>query len=78
MALQDEILTSHRAMLVDWLVEVVDVFGMCDRSSSLAVWLLDRYLSIKKSTRAQFQIVGAACLHVASKCEDLRYFITVV
>lgn len=63
----------HRAMLVDWLVEVIDVFEMSLRSVFLAVNYTDRYLSIERVERQNFQLLGATCLHIASKCEDVSY-----
>jgi Cyclin, N-terminal domain len=39
---------DHRAMLVDWIVEVIDVFEMCQRTAFLAVNYMDRYTSYSK------------------------------
>ncbi|KAI9911861.1 hypothetical protein PsorP6_009670 [Peronosclerospora sorghi] len=64
---------AHRSMLVDWLIEVVDVFEMCLRTAFLAVNYTDRYLDIVMVKKTQFQLLGATCLHVASKCEDVSY-----
>lgn len=63
----------HRAMLVDWLIEVVDVFEMCLRTAFLAVNYTDRYLDTVLVKKNKFQLLGATCLHVASKCEDVSY-----
>jgi serine/threonine protein kinase len=63
----------HRAMLVDWLVELVDVFDMYLRSAFLAVAYTDAFLSRTTVSRDQLQLVAATCLHVASKCEDTAY-----
>ncbi|KAG6604639.1 CMGC/CDK/CDC2 protein Kinase [Phytophthora cinnamomi] len=43
---QNTLLPVHREMLVDWLIEVVDVFKMCPRTAFLAVNYTDRYLDI--------------------------------
>lgn len=64
---------SHRCMLVDWIVEVVDVFDICQRTAFLAVRHMDRYLSRTQVTRQEYQLLGATCLHIASKCEDVSY-----
>ncbi|CAM9129248.1 unnamed protein product [Choristocarpus tenellus] len=64
---------EHRSMLVDWLMEVVDVFDMCHRTAFLAVSYTDRFLSRASIPRNKFQLLGATCLHVASKCEDVSY-----
>ncbi|RQM26420.1 hypothetical protein B5M09_006008 [Aphanomyces astaci] len=63
----------HRSMLVDWLIEVVDVFEMCLRTAFLAVHYTDRYLDTEMVKKTKFQLLGATCLHVASKCEDVSY-----
>ena len=73
MALHNIISLNHREMLVDWLVEVVDVFDMSIRSVYLAVQFVDRYIGQKLIKRESFQLVGATCLHIASKCEDVSY-----
>ncbi|TMW64990.1 hypothetical protein Poli38472_009157 [Pythium oligandrum] len=64
---------AHRSMLVDWLIEVVDVFEMCLRTAFLAVNYTDRFLDIVMVKKTRFQLLGATCLHVASKCEDVSY-----
>ncbi|CCI40524.1 unnamed protein product [Albugo candida] len=64
---------THRSMLVDWLIEVVDVFEMCLRTAFLAVNYTDRFLNIVMVKKTRFQLLGATCLHVASKCEDVSY-----
>lgn len=70
---QSELQPLHRSMLVDWLVEVIDVFDMSLRSVFMAVNYTDRYLAQKRVQRNRFQLLGATCLHVASKCEDVSY-----
>jgi hypothetical protein len=61
-------------MCVDWLIELVDVFDMFPNSAFLAVAYADRYLSVQRGVaRTQLQLVAAACLHMASKCEDTAY-----
>jgi hypothetical protein len=42
---QPDLLPLHRAMCVDWLIELVDVFDMFPNSAFLAVAYADRYLS---------------------------------
>jgi len=70
---QTSIRPSHRAMLVDWLVEVVDVFEMSQRTAFLAMVYTDRFMKDTVIERAQYQLIGATCLHIASKCEDVSY-----
>jgi len=70
---QDTIRPEHRSMLVDWLVEVVDVFEMSQRTAFLAIAYVDRYMASTTIDRKQYQLIGATCLHIASKCEDVSY-----
>jgi serine/threonine protein kinase len=71
---QPDLLPLHRAMCVDWLIELVDVFDMFPNSAFLAVAYADTYLSMQDGVeRTQLQLVAAACLHMASKCEDTAY-----
>ncbi|CAI5730866.1 unnamed protein product [Peronospora destructor] len=60
---------AHRSMLVDWLIEGTLLF----RRHIRAVNYTDRYLDIVMVKKTQFQLLGATCLHVASKCEDVSY-----
>ncbi len=64
---------DHRSLLVDWLVEVVDVFDISLRTLFLGVAYMDWYLRTSRSHRKQFQLIGATCLHIASKVEDVSY-----
>jgi len=64
---------EHRSQLVDWLVEVVDAFDMCERTAFLATSYTDEYLTRVKGDRKTLQLIGATCLHIASKCEDVSY-----
>ena len=65
----------HRSILVDWLIEVVDAYKMSQRTIYLAVSTFDRYLSVAGVyvSRRSLQLLGATCLHVASKVEDVSY-----
>jgi len=63
----------HRTVLVDWLVEVVDVFEMSIRSVYMAMSFFDRFLARGTIERRKLQLLGATCLHIASKLEDVSY-----
>ncbi|CAK9026416.1 Cyclin-dependent kinase 2 (Cell division protein kinase 2) [Durusdinium trenchii] len=62
-----------RSLLVEWLVEVIDVFEMSIRSVFLAMTFADRMLALHGMSDQGFQLLGATCLHIASKCEDVSY-----
>jgi serine/threonine protein kinase len=61
-----------RAMLIDWLILVVDAFNISARTFHLATAYIDKYISLNTSVVLnQFQLVGSAALYLASKCEDI-------
>jgi hypothetical protein len=60
-------------MYIYYHMIVVDVFEMCLRTAFLAVNYTDRFLDIVMVKKTKFQLLGATCLHVASKCEDVSY-----
>ncbi|KAF4129950.1 Cyclin C-terminal domain-containing protein [Phytophthora infestans] len=70
---QETLTSTHRSLLVDWIIDVVDVFKLSPRTFFLAVDYTDRYLEFATVGKSQLQLLGAACLHAASKMEDLTY-----
>ena len=64
--IQEEIDPSMRAILIDWLVEVAVDLRFVPETLYLAVNYIDRYLSGNPTTRAELQLVGVACLMIAS------------
>lgn len=51
------ILSSHRAILIDWLVEVGDVFSISTRTIFLAVNLFDRFIeAVKGAVTKDYQV----------------------
>lgn len=64
---QRHINSAMRAILIDWLVSIVDDFRIVYR----AVNLLDRYLASKIVRRSRLQLLGVACILIASKHEVL-------
>ena len=70
---QPNINERMRAILVDWLIEVHLKFKLGPETLYLTVNLMDRYLSVKKVSRSKLQLVGVACLFIASKYEDIYF-----
>lgn len=68
---QKEINPNMRAILVDWLVEVVEEYKLSTETLYLGVGYLDRYLSKKSVVRSKLQLVGVACMLLASKYEEI-------
>lgn len=64
-----------RAILLDWLIEVCDVYKLHRETYYLAVDYLDRYLSAKnessKTPKTRLQLIGITCLFVAAKVEEI-------
>uniref|UniRef100_A0AAY4EC12 Cyclin N-terminal domain-containing protein 2 n=1 Tax=Denticeps clupeoides TaxID=299321 RepID=A0AAY4EC12_9TELE len=61
---------NTRAILVDWLIQVHEVFHFSEESLYLAVHLLNRCLRQIKVSVASLQLLGVVCLFVAGKKEE--------
>jgi len=71
MAKQNDITYSMRSILVDWLVEVGEEYKLQTETLHLAVNYIDRFLSYMAVQRAKLQLVGAACMFIAAKYEEI-------
>lgn len=65
-----------RAILLDWLIEVCEVYKLHRETYYLAMDYIDRYLSIHHDLpKNQLQLIGITCLFIASKvCKFLFFF----
>ena len=63
---QNDITTSMRCILVDWLVEVAEEYKLHRETLFLAVNYIDRFLSKISVLRGKLQLVGAASMFLAS------------
>ena len=63
---QPDISYGMRAILVDWLVEVVEEYRMKTETLYLAVSYIDRFLSYMSVVRGKLQLVGTAAMFIAS------------
>lgn len=68
---QSDINANMRAILVDWLVEVAEEYKLLPQTLFLAVNYIDRFLSRMSVVRGKLQLVGTACMLVASKFEEI-------
>lgn len=66
---QTDINISMRAILVDWLVEVSEEYRLVPDTLYLTVNYIDRYLSGNTMDRQRLQLLGVACMMIASKYE---------
>lgn len=65
-------LPRMRAILLDWIMEVCEVYHLRRVTYHLAVDYLDRYLSIRPGVpKTQLQLLGVSCLFIASKLEEI-------
>jgi len=70
-AYQTDVNAKMRAILVDWLVEVAEEYKLCADTLYLSVNYIDRFLSIHPVQRGNLQLVGIACMWIASKYEEI-------
>jgi cyclin E len=70
--MQKHITPTMRAILLDWMMEVSSEFTLKRETYHLAVSYVDRFLERHKNVQKnEFQLVGLACLFLASKIEEI-------
>ncbi|XWS15157.1 hypothetical protein CRYUN_Cryun35bG0070200 [Craigia yunnanensis] len=68
---QKDISVSMRAILINWLVQVVEEYRLVPETLYLTVNYIDRYLSGNSINRQQLQLLGVACMMIAVKYEEI-------
>eukprot|EP00250_Pteridium_aquilinum_P006629 c16507_g1_i1 orf=749-2329(-) len=68
---QQDINSSMRGILVDWLVEVAEEYKLVPDTLYLTISYIDRFLSGNLVTRQRLQLLGVACMLIASKYEEI-------
>lgn len=68
---QPDVTSSMRSILIDWLVEVAEEYKLHRETLCLAVNYIDRFLSQMSVVRGKLQLVGAACVFLAAKYEEI-------
>ncbi|KAJ7953214.1 Cyclin [Quillaja saponaria] len=71
MAQQSDINEKMRAILIDWLIEVHDKFGLMKETLFLTVNLIDRFLAHQTVIRKKLQLVGLVAMLLACKYEEV-------
>lgn len=71
MAKQGDITHAMRSILIDWLVEVGEEYKLQTETLHLAINYIDRFLSYMAVQRSKLQLVGAACMFIAAKYEEI-------
>ncbi|KAJ7194935.1 A/B/D/E cyclin, partial [Mycena pura] len=70
MANQPELNWGMRGLLNEWLLQVQSRFHLLPETYFLCVNLIDRFLSTRIVSTKKLQLVGMACLLIASKYEE--------
>lgn len=61
-----------RAILLDWLIEVCEVYRLHRETYHLALDLIDRYMATQSDLpKQQLQLIGIASLFIAAKIEEI-------
>ncbi len=68
---QTDINEKMRGILIDWLIEVHNKFGLKEETLFLTAYILDKYLSIEFIPRSRLQLLGVASLMIACKQEEI-------
>jgi cyclin B len=68
---QTDINEKMRGILIDWLIEVHNKFGLKEETIFLTVYLLDQYLNKEFTPRSRLQLLGVAALMIACKQEEI-------
>ncbi|XP_020246640.1 cyclin-A1-1 isoform X2 [Asparagus officinalis] len=68
---QKDVNASMRSILIDWLVEVAEEYRLVPDTLYLTVNYIDRYLSGNEMNRQRLQLLGVACMLIASKYEEI-------
>ncbi|KAJ1696460.1 hypothetical protein LUZ63_004972 [Rhynchospora breviuscula] len=69
--IQTDITPNMRGILIDWLVEVAEEYRLVPDTLYLTVNYIDRYLSGNEISRQSLQLLGVACMFIASKYEEI-------
>ncbi|PAN21096.1 hypothetical protein PAHAL_3G440000 [Panicum hallii] len=68
--LQQDITTSMRGLLIDWLVEVSEEYKLVADTLYLTVYLIDQFLSQNCIQMQKLQLLGITSMLIASKYEE--------
>lgn len=70
--IQTDISHRNRALLMDWIIDVMEEFTLENETLFKTVNLIDRTLSKMFIPRARLQLLGVACAHLAAKYTEDR------
>ncbi|XP_076043411.1 G1/S-specific cyclin-D1-like [Oratosquilla oratoria] len=67
---QSEVKECNRELVAQWMMQVCQEERCSDEVFTLAVNMMDRFLSLKNVSRTQLQLLGTVCLFLASKLKQ--------
>ena len=70
---ENEISPEMRAMVVDWLFEVHQIFHFQEKCLFTTIQIIDKYLSKINIGIDQFQLLALTALNISSKQEEVEY-----
>ena len=68
-----EINEKHRAVVIEWLSYTVCYFSQSNETLFMSINIMDRYISKKRISLNNFQLVAISAYLIASKYEDTNY-----
>ena len=69
--IQSDVTDRQRSIVVDWLFEVSNQWKFFDDTIHYAVSYMDRYLFLKHQEVGTFQLLGATCMWIAAKYNEI-------
>lgn len=71
MEYQTDIDSNKRTILLNWLYEIHEEFGLQDETLFICANIIDRFLSKMSVTTSKLQLLGVAAMFMASKYEEI-------
>lgn len=68
---QTDVNVRMRAILIDWMIDVNLKFKLLPQTLFMTVNIMDRYLSVKKVSRNELQLLGVCALMIVGKYEEI-------
>ncbi|KAE9603616.1 hypothetical protein Lal_00001831 [Lupinus albus] len=68
---QSEVTPHMRGILVDWLVEVTEEYKLLPDTLFLSISYIDRFLSLNRVSKPEFQLLGVSAMLIAAKYEEI-------
>lgn len=66
---QEEITPRHRAIVVNWLVDLQEIYGLNHEVLYMAVKIIDLYLMTNSISKDRFQLMASGAILLSSKVD---------